>query len=322
MSGGSNGPLIVNGGANVYDRAVCFDAPVEFDTGLYVDPSIKTLLDLRTSLVRRLGFAANSTLSPGMADLLDDFLRDAQEQAYWRYPQLRTERWWGWQVDAGQRFFDVPIDCTKALNFRRITDAWLEDTGGRWVQKWVADTELTLGTFVIPSVRGDFDYEVTAYGGTGLTEPTWPTVDGGTVVSGSVTFTARSRNSRWVPLIAGIDPGMFNLDTVRTRPTHYELRAGLEIYPAPDQPYIVWLKGHMGLARFIQATDTCTIDAHAIFLLALANAKAHYGQPDAGNYVQQFEVYIRKLTAGAHGANRYLAARDTRGDSLPRPRRA
>lgn len=320
MAGGSNGAeVIVNGGANTYDRAICFDAPVAFDSGLFVDPSLGTLGSLRAKLNLRLGFGANAIPSPGHNELLNEFLADAQEQAYWRYEGLRTERWWGWQTNPGQRFYDVPIDCTKALEFRKITWAGVAD-GLRAVTLWDDSAALSLGQFIVPTIYRDFDYEVTVAGTTGAVEPTWPTVDGATVVDGTVTFTARAKpQAQWYPLTAGIPPQEYTRDTVRMRPTRYELREYLEVFPAPDKAYVVWLKGHMGLRRFTQDADTTTIDARAVLLLALANAKAHYGQPDANNYVQQFEVLIRKYTAGTHGTRRYVPG-DRRPPEPAKPR--
>ena len=58
MSG--NGPdVIVNGAVNDYDRAIAFDAPVAFDTGLYVYPT-KTLAQLRSDLATGLGMGEPS----------------------------------------------------------------------------------------------------------------------------------------------------------------------------------------------------------------------------------------------------------------------
>lgn len=53
---------------------------------------------------------------------------------------------------------------------------------------WSASTALTAGTRITPSAPTNKLYTASA-GTTGTTEPTWPTTVGGTVVSGTVTFT-------------------------------------------------------------------------------------------------------------------------------------
>jgi len=64
--------------------------------------SNETLLQLRTRLMRRLGYSAQATNPPpGMAELLDDFLRDAQDQLYMKNPVLRTERLYRWTMVPG-----------------------------------------------------------------------------------------------------------------------------------------------------------------------------------------------------------------------------
>lgn len=63
---------------------------------------------------------------------------------------------------------------------------------------WAASTAYALGDFVRPTSIADgslFVYECTVAGTSGTTEPTWPTVDGQTVVDGSVTWTARQRKT-------------------------------------------------------------------------------------------------------------------------------
>lgn len=57
---------------------------------------------------------------------------------------------------------------------------------------------------------------------------------------------------------------------------------------------------------FAADTDSTTIDDRAVLLLALANAKAHYGQPDAANYMTQLTTLLGDLTAGSHQTRRYV----------------
>ncbi|MFP3813924.1 hypothetical protein, partial [Bacillus sp. SIMBA_005] len=78
--------------------------------------------------------------------------------------------------------------------------------------------------------------------------------------------------------------------------SHYEIRQCIELLPAPsDATWLLRVKGQFGLLPLDNDSDKTSIDPEAIFLLALANAKAHYGQPDAGNYAQQLAAYVRDL---------------------------
>lgn len=64
---------------------------------------------------------------------------------------------------------------------------------------WAASTAYSLGAFrrkTAAPVDGDlFYFEVTTAGTSAASEPTWPTTDGGTVVDGGVTWTARQRKT-------------------------------------------------------------------------------------------------------------------------------
>lgn len=316
-----NGPAIVNGGDNVYDRAICFDAPVEFDTGLYAQGE-RTLQDLRNSLMRRLGFAAMiANPLPDMVALLNEFLQDAQSQLYWRYDPLRTERWWGIQTTPGKRIYDVPIDCTKALNFRKIRWAGVADSGGIHFKKWAQNTAFALNDYVLPLSNTGLVYRVTVAGTTPVgAEPAWPSAVGQTVTNGPVTFVAADfPQAQWYPLVQGIDPTEYTILPTSQRPQKFELREYLEIFPAPDTYYTIWIRGHMGLTRFTQDADKATIDSDLLFLLALANAKAHYSQPDARAIGQQCELMLRKLNAGTFGVKKYVPG-DKRPAVVPRPR--
>ncbi len=62
----------------------------------------KTLAQMREFLMIRLGWAAmKDTPLPGIADTLNSFLVDAQEQIYRQYKVFRLERFFTWQMVAG-----------------------------------------------------------------------------------------------------------------------------------------------------------------------------------------------------------------------------
>jgi hypothetical protein len=110
----------------------------------------------------------------------------------------------------------------------------------------------------------------------------------------------------WYPLIQGIPPQLYTMITKPWRPARYDIRQAIELYPAPDQTYFLWIKGHFGLTSFIVPTDTTTLDSELVFLHALANAKSHYGQADANNIESQANAYRAELIAGTHQTAHYL----------------
>ncbi len=132
-------------------------------------------------------------------------------------------------------------------------------------------------------------------------------------------------NKSWFPLTSGINPRRYTSADQVGFPDSYEIRQEIEIFPAPDSVnYKIRIKGHFGLLDFAIDADVTTIDPELIFLLALANAKAHYQQTDAQNYFAQATAYLGLLTAGSHGTQRYVPGTvevppETRPVLLPLP---
>lgn len=212
----------------------------------------RTLAELRTELLIRLGYASQLAFIPaGVVLEANSFLQDAQRQQYMRYPALRTERWWEIPLTTLTRFY-VPTGygtgaLATALNYRKLTWAGIED-----------------------------------------------------------------ENGAWHPISQGIPPAAFTVESPGL-PTHFEIREQVEVWPPPDRAATLWIKGHFGLTRFSEDTDTTTIDDDLVFLFALANAKAHRGHPDAGNYATMATSLLRSLVAGSHGLQRYLPRPSTLG---------
>ena len=121
-----------------------------------------------------------------------------------------------------------------------------------------------------------------------------------------VTWVGVERDTRWYALAHGINPSLYTNDR-QGWPERYEIRQCIEVWPVPDDSTMrLRIKGHFGLDPFTVGTDRTTVDSTLVFLLALANAKAHYGQPDAGNYVGQFERHLAEIVAGTHRTGRYV----------------
>ena len=114
-----------------------------------------------------------------------------------------------------------------------------------------------------------------------------------------------SRNV-WYPLIEGIPPQLYTMIDKPWRPARYEIRQCIEVYPAPDQTYWMWMKAHFGLMTFAADGDSTTIDATLLFLHVLSIAKAHYGKPDANNVQAMANAYRKELIAGSHGTKKYV----------------
>lgn len=111
----------------------------------------------------------------------------------------------------------------------------------------------------------------------------------------------------WTPLIAGIPPMLNSYPDSSGYPIRYEIRQCIQVWPVPDNGAgQLAIKGNFDLLPFAADSDVASIDDSLIFAFALANAKAHYQQPDADRYVQQMEVLLNALVAGTHTTQRYI----------------
>lgn len=355
----------------------------------------KTLLQLRTEMMRRLGYSAQAANPPpGMADLLDSFLRDSQDQLYLQYKEFRTERFFKWRTAVGGRFYglannteDCPVQVTvesEGDNFLFVSEDAAGD-GDSGSENALGTVSGTLGGAPLaafgylgdgPPGGGDPVYVIgiaSAVENEQLPAGYWDSVaidtptglltlqaadasstvqtGGGisywyfvaptnqlTVGGYSVTFSlptstptfvldpnkvtwvgTEDNNSVWQELQEGIDPASYTrLGVSNARPQRYEIRSCVEIFPAPEQAYSLWIKGHFGIAPFEEDADVVTIDDRAVFLLALGNAKAHYRQPDASGILRQAGLRVTNLVAAGHHTACYVPGK-SKLDSPTRP---
>lgn len=115
---------------------------VELDPGIGYNcecddtTNYETLAQLRARLMVRLGYAAQTgNPPPGMAALLNDFLISSQRFLYYKYSELRTERFFTWTMEPGVRLYDLPDNdesCSKKLNALKLTWVGVEDLNGAW----------------------------------------------------------------------------------------------------------------------------------------------------------------------------------------------
>ena len=93
-----------------------------------------------------------------------------------------------------------------------VTGATLAKTAANsWSASWTAATAYTTGQYVRPATGNGYIYRASVGGTTGGAAPTWPTVQGTTVVDGSVTWTVMGTgavalsvaNPTWAAFSAG-----------------------------------------------------------------------------------------------------------------------
>jgi len=137
-----------------------------------------------------------------------------------------------------------------------------------------------------------------------------------------ITWVGVDQDSGWYELRYGINPMSLGYDQTGW-PTNYELKQCIEIWPAPEATSgALRIKARFKAEAFTADGDKPTVDDDLVFMLALANLKAHYRHPDAGNYAGQFETHMGTLVAGTHGSARYIPGRSTSSGNVyvePRP---
>jgi len=99
-------------------------------------------------------------------------------------------------------------------------------------------------------------------------------------------------------LAKGIMPSAYSYRTdpnYRRRPARWEPFAQIEFDACADIIYLARIFYMKALGRFTENTDRATLNDTLIFLFALADAKAHYRQPDAPTYISQRDGITLKL---------------------------
>lgn len=110
-------------------------------------------------------------------------------------------------------------------------------------------------------------------------------------------------SGQYLQLREGIETEMWSTMETQSSPSRYERFSQILIYPKANQTYTVrvWFVGDLG--RFTEDGDECTLDDDMVFLHALANAKAHYRQPDATTYQGQLNTLLGSLRGQSFGSN-------------------
>ena len=142
----------------------------------------------------------------------------------------------------------------------------------------------------------------------------YPTVIGGAPADANserILKIAVKVNSLWVDLREGINTEHYSYQDRNYYPQRYERYAQIELWPKADISYTVRVWYIRELGRFTQDGDRCTIDDDLIFLHALANAKAHYRQPDADIYTRQMQSILTQLKTKQFGNRSYRRGADS-----------
>jgi hypothetical protein len=149
--------------------------------------------------------------------------------------------------------------------------------------------------------------------GVGQTLVDYPTVTGGAPADANperILKIAVKVNTLWIDLNEGIETQHYSYVDRQYYPQRYERYAQIELWPQADQTYTVRIWYIKALARFTQDGDRATVDDDLLFLHALANAKAHYHQPDAQFYSSQLSSMLSELKSKTWGKKHYRRAAD------------
>lgn len=294
----------------------------------------ETLLQLRTRLLRRLGYGSTAANPPpGMADTVDEFLISQNRLMYQKYPALRTRRFFRWSLLVDERFYglrsndenDVSETVTISIASPGIV-SWVGHgfANGRRVSfstTGALPTGLTVGVeyFIVAAATDTFSVALTEGGAATVTSGTQSGIQTATVFAAtSCVFHLdvtkriegaflRDLNGAWLPMVAGINPLFYTTVDQPGVPSYYEIRSCIEIFPAPQATgYELWIKAHRTAEAFSVDADTPTVDSELVFLQALADAKAHYGQPDANTVAARAKSYLFDLVASTHTTKRYV----------------
>src|SRR5687768_14915564 len=109
-------------------------------------------------------------------------------------------------------------------------------------------------------------------------------------------------------LAQGIAPHLRAFES-RSYPTRYDtLNGQMELWPVPSQQYDLYIEYLAPKPRFTQDQDRPGVPDRLVFLYALANAKAHYRQPDAQAAGATFTKMLATAKARQHENRRYVMA--------------
>lgn len=314
MPAGANGPAVTVNSAFVFPE--------------------RTLAELRQDLLINLGYAAQlAAPPPGLNLTLDTFLRSSQDMIFRQYKRFRQSKWFSIAVTQGNRFYDIPysgayyagrdvvvtsgtpdVVSSSGANFTTAgftsamtIDIWgSASNDGKHVTGTVGTTTMNLTTNAAVTTEAAGEQIFVAERGWYALDPR--SIQEVVLLDGTI----------WGPMCYGIDPMLFNIDG-QQRPTHYEVREYIEVFPEPEKAYTLYVKGHIMPRPFTADDHFASVDPAVLFNLALATAKAHYGQGDARLYMDRYRELIGDDNAEQTQKKRYIPGSKEEQMAAPKP---
>lgn len=115
-----------------------------------------------------------------------------------------------------------------------------------------------------------------------------------------ITLVAIWNGAAWQELDEGITLDERSLD-VGVWPLKYERFEQMELWPVPTGQLRMRREYVKALDPFAASSDRTSLPSELVFLMALANAKAHYKQADADRYATQLDGLLSRLKAKHRG---------------------
>lgn len=114
-------------------------------------------------------------------------------------------------------------------------------------------------------------------------------------------------NRTWVQLIEGIPPEFYTrVQTAPGWPSHYEIRQCIEVFPAPQAAYTLWVKANSSKAPFAANDSHPTMDDAAVVFMAIGMYREDYNKPGAARWKGMAKERIMQIVAGQHNTARYV----------------
>jgi hypothetical protein len=114
-------------------------------------------------------------------------------------------------------------------------------------------------------------------------------------------------NLTWVQLIEGIPPEFYTrVSTAPGWPSHYEIRQCIEVFPAPQAAYTLWVKANASKAAFAADGDHPTMDESAVLFMAVGMYREDTNKPGAARWKGMAIDRIKAIVAGQHNTARFV----------------
>ncbi len=322
----------------------------------FVDPMAnvgkRSLKDLRDDLTRRAGNAAlaGATLPPGMSDLIDGFINEAQQTLFRRLeldrgglplPARMTADGNLTTLDYVPVFnlalalYKAHLGAGDAKVYFEITEKFLADTLNRTppnatalCKSFLQDAQRQLVRryeaarmdrwFTWNLVQGVRFYDLPRNLEKKADTPCDKTID-----QLAIKWVGIQNGSVMAPMRKGIPNTMVGYTSQVGYPCYYDIKQCIEVWPAPSASTgQLRIRAGFKLGPFEDDADQPSLDEELVFLFALANGMAHFKRPDAQSVMAQFSVYLADLVADSHGTARYVPGQNREADMIytePKP---